>query len=1548
MARSAPPRGVLGSSSASRSRDRSQERRRTEHDGIYSRAITLWTHQPPNFSTHSFVLNPAYGLPQVSDAELLLLTDEAGWEALSASSDGAGRTRRALVFTPTQALADTDVIHRQQQLQLSIASSVASLYGLANRRSAVLCRTSRAAHTIEHVELYFRDQYIGRSDMWRLSTSLVDQCVYVGQRVQLPTGMRATVGRLYIDGQRALSGYVAPSTKAVFRSESAKYDILLQMSKEMWEFDEGGEIYYEKVLHGFLPDLLAKWDAIGTHHVVSIVLFTRVHYTKDERERLEGLPVQQDAVSGQLYVDYYKVLIDLEAQTHWPSVMRALKEEFFRFQHDILLQPRRASAGHVAPPAPSGDAGVDAAALGGRVLLGELAHAHEGNVLEAINLALNPFDHHYIDRDLTRTGFELVVITAGTGHFQVDKALLRTTTQRMSEISISVDLVCLAQMPLHTAPIFSFRAAPPARRDAAPGAAAPRALRAPPDAEALFSDSARLADDAQTYYIMPYWINCSFYSQDPDRPYRADRFVPRCKMDGMRMLDLLGSGHQDISIPYLDLAPDAHGAPSAAVRRAARERFDADIFRSVSKPVPPPPPTPTSMRTPSGSAAAPTPPLSLPMLRHASARSASGGMPSPGAGAPPGRGAAPRSASRSRTPSPRRTPAAAARERLHTASATTKPASIASHASHATVFEGVGKAPASVAETVTALVAVPGTPAAAPAAGRARGSRLRALLRRIGLGATSRAASLTHTSARTASAMISTALAGGAPAHAPRTDGVLAVQAAGDVVQLAEAAPLLLPRADEPSGRAGSSSGASDEADDVRAPFVNPSNPRTGTAPARDALLLRWQHVFLARTNPHAVKWWSMTSPACLPLTTQHLPSDAELQTEWQEYPYSVSVYSDAVSFLLKRGSSTPPALAVLREMCAQRLAQGFQFVERQVLRLGGAGGAARTYVLRHPAELLRPGNFSTGDPIYLSATNQIHCITYNRQAGMVHVKRYVKKARYSTAPVPYRCCIWPRYFSGYHAQSAQFVHPDPHAYNWMYLDSLIAGYEESLTEATRYWRARFVLVPSEGSPPAMSASTGEKLSDEEVRLLGTDRLAELFARAEYVPPGAPRAERSAALRFLPTTLDASSSMLDASFVHAIQAVNETLSQRRPEPRRVHRDARARPLAALAAELVASAAELQVVDRLWHRVLYPDTFTGADLVSYLGRAYDDVRTRDDAVQLGRQLQAEGFVEHVLGAHGFLDGHYFYRLTSKARRAAGTDAPRATAHTAAAGRRERRRLRMSRSMLIDLDPGRRSDRAEIAVLHHDLAHNAENGFNFQIHWLGTTARLIEDVVQAWTRAVERYGLRLIEAPIGQIKDVARHHPFLAPLPIALALPPPARAEYAHLVDRAQLASAASDVGEPANDTESWLYRHVLAGYATQIDQLFEIALLRHFGFVLDQEAAARYPTHVELLYSSRPTHFDYSQFVHRSGIAFVQVRGGRDGFLWLHNRLFTSHLPAHKPTAPGKSSAPPPDADELRRTFQRFCDDRHALAAFYRSVWDALERLAAPQRPRAAP
>ena len=39
--------------------------------------------------------------------------------------------------------------------------------------------------------------------------------------------------------------------------------------------------------------------------------------------------------------------------------------------------------------------------------------------------------------------------------------------------------------------------------------------------------------------------------------------------------------------------------------------------------------------------------------------------------------------------------------------------------------------------------------------------------------------------------------------------------------------------------------------------------------------------------------------------------------------------------------------------------------------------------------------------------------------------------------------------------------------------------------------------------------------------------------------------------------------------------------------------------------------------------------------------------------------------------------------------------------------KRRKIQMSQRVILDLDPGRKSDRAEVAILHADIIHNDRN-------------------------------------------------------------------------------------------------------------------------------------------------------------------------------------------------------------------------------------------------
>jgi DEP domain-containing protein 5 len=55
----------------------------------------------------------------------------------------------------------------------------------------------------------------------------------------------------------------------------------------------------------------------------------------------------------------------------------------------------------------------------------------------------------------------MVMVTPGSGHFTVNKHLLRLTTERILEHGICLDLINLTQIPLHSVPVFSFHSTPP-------------------------------------------------------------------------------------------------------------------------------------------------------------------------------------------------------------------------------------------------------------------------------------------------------------------------------------------------------------------------------------------------------------------------------------------------------------------------------------------------------------------------------------------------------------------------------------------------------------------------------------------------------------------------------------------------------------------------------------------------------------------------------------------------------------------------------------------------------------------------------------------------------------------------------------------------------------------------------------------------------------------------------------------------------------------------------------------------------------------------------
>lgn len=82
----------------------------------------------------------------------------------------------------------------------------------------------------------------------------------------------------------------------------------------------------------------------------------------------------------------------------WTPTILELKNHFTTYKEDILNHH------HLN----------DADASQGRVPKARISCASRGNFLEVLNMTLNTFENHYLNRNLERTGQQCTVITPGT------------------------------------------------------------------------------------------------------------------------------------------------------------------------------------------------------------------------------------------------------------------------------------------------------------------------------------------------------------------------------------------------------------------------------------------------------------------------------------------------------------------------------------------------------------------------------------------------------------------------------------------------------------------------------------------------------------------------------------------------------------------------------------------------------------------------------------------------------------------------------------------------------------------------------------------------------------------------------------------------------------------------------------------------------------------------------------------------------------------------------------------------------------------------------
>jgi len=419
----------------------------------------------------------------------------------------------------------------QQKDTISIEQSVANIFQLRTYWDVEVTKVEPKDVSVDMVEVLFKDQFVTRSEMWRFSKELVGSCVYVTKKLK-HSGVRAQVNEIWSKGEKVSCGVISEDTRVVFRSCSTKMYLFIQMSKEMWDFDFNGDLFFEKAINGFLFELFTKWKDVKAMHDVSIILFSRTFYdaqSPGEFPADAAACIQQDPY-GRFYEDFYQVVALKERREDWIPFLVTLKQCFNQYPSITNCCDR----------------------LQGSKIIGRNSSSFDGNFLEAINLSMNAFEKHHIDRNFERTGQTITIVAPGSGVFEVDREMTSITKQRLLDSGVSIDLVCLAEQPLHTVPLLKYF----------------NKVRGQMEAN--------IGDD----YNIPHWMNHNFYTS-PKRRNKTENFIPRIKVPDI-VLSALGRSGEDGKGLYTRFTEHykTEAVDSQLPDLVDYDEYDAKVFRN--------------------------------------------------------------------------------------------------------------------------------------------------------------------------------------------------------------------------------------------------------------------------------------------------------------------------------------------------------------------------------------------------------------------------------------------------------------------------------------------------------------------------------------------------------------------------------------------------------------------------------------------------------------------------------------------------------------------------------------------------------------------------------------------------------------------------------------------------------------------------------------------------------------------------------------------------------------------------------------------------------
>lgn len=330
---------------------------------------------------------------------------------------------------------------------ISITKSILNAAGVpGNEKRAKLEVVEEGAAALKRMVMVIGDIFLSKRDLWHMQLAMMQRrgrIIYCGYSQNFCEHVpRSHIEQLLgADGKPVFCGSVSMRTEVIFRSSSAHMFLLIEVSAELFQYGLMGLPYWQILLDclGQCMERVCNASSKKMSHYIRLLLFARRKPTVgttpgDGTCRAPTATRKEFTAYGppEDHQDFYDVIFEgyasampspQELRSRVSRIFLTLLEEEEKYKKDPTAwveQQKGAKPSEMGPWQ--------------RMRAGELVESEEGNLLECLNLALNHFDQHHLDRDLKVSGQVVVIITAGCG-------LIRTRTK---ELYLLTNRRCLA------------------------------------------------------------------------------------------------------------------------------------------------------------------------------------------------------------------------------------------------------------------------------------------------------------------------------------------------------------------------------------------------------------------------------------------------------------------------------------------------------------------------------------------------------------------------------------------------------------------------------------------------------------------------------------------------------------------------------------------------------------------------------------------------------------------------------------------------------------------------------------------------------------------------------------------------------------------------------------------------------------------------------------------------------------------------------------------------------------------------------------------------